>query len=137
MSKTESKATKRQIKTLRGIYDVVEWDGKNGSKVQPIGDFVLVLPDQAAEKTTGGIITGSDDERERVSLASETGVIVALGDTAFVWNSDRTRAFTGKKPKVGDRVFFARYSGQQHTGKDGKFYMLMFDKSIAGFETDT
>lgn len=129
-------APPRQIKTLRGIYEVVPWNGQNTSCFVPIGDRVLVLPDQPAEKSAAGIILGSDDERERVALAAESGVIIALGSDAFIWNSDRTRRIEGERPKPGQRVFFKRYVGEMYPSRDGKFYMVVSDHSIGGYETE-
>jgi co-chaperonin GroES (HSP10) len=125
----------RKFRTLRGVYDVVPWDGKDTSGFMPFGDRVLVLPDQPAEKSTGGIIMGSEDEREKVALAAESGVIIAMGEDAFIWNSNRTRKLEGKRPEVGTRVFFKRYVGEMYPARDGRFYMILSDHSIGGMET--
>jgi co-chaperonin GroES (HSP10) len=120
-----------RIKTELGYYDVVPFGGVNDSGYQPIGDRVLILVDQAAEMT-GALkaIELPSEIRERIALAAETGVIVALGEAAFEWNADRTRPFGGTKPTVGTRVYFERYAGGKVLGRDGKWYRCMDDKTI-------
>jgi co-chaperonin GroES (HSP10) len=115
-------------------YDMVEWAGRNTSGIKPFGDRVLVLPDQPATKY--GSILLPAVEIERAALAAETGVLVASGDGAWYWNSDRTRKYEGTKPVAGDRVYFERYAGAQYRGKDGVVYRLMDDKSVGGFQVE-
>jgi len=115
------------IKTLRGNYQPVAWDGMNKSGAHPIGNKVLVKPDKVAEKV-GSIITGTADEHERQQLAAESGVLIEVGSEAFRWAGDHK--WEGKKPQPGDRVFFARYSGTQVPGADGDLYFFMADQSI-------
>lgn len=123
------------LKTTQAEYEVARYTGKNESGYRPIGDRVLVLPDEAAVKTSGNVII-PDDVRERQSYAAETGIIIETGDGAFTWNGDRTRPFAGTKPKPGDRVFFDRYSGGVVNGRDGRIYRTMDDKAIACVSID-
>ncbi len=81
-------------------YDMVEWGGVNTSGIRPFGDRVLILPDQPATKY--GSILLPPVEIERAALAAETGVLVACGDGAWFWNSDRTRKYEGAKPMPGE-----------------------------------
>lgn len=122
--------TPRLLRTQIASYEVREWWGANTSGCQPVGDHVLVLTDEAASKI--GSIHLPEQLSERQSLASESGVIVAIGDGAFRWNADRSHAFAGTKPEVGQRVFFARYSGQVLKGLDEVMYRLMSDSCIGG-----
>ena len=123
----------RLLRTAVGTYKAVEWAGVNTSGFVPIGDMVLVLPDEAETKSKGGIIM-PDDVSDRQAMAAESGVIIALGDGAFAYSADRMRGWTGYKPKVGDRVRMERYAGQMQTGEDGLQYRLMTDKCIGGVE---
>lgn len=123
------------LKTTQAEYVQGQFDGKNESGYRPIGERVLVMPDQAAGKTSGNVII-PDDVQERQTYAAETGIIVALGDAAFVWNSDRSRKFEGERPKPGDRVFFDRYSGGVLRGNDGRMYRFMDDKAIGAVNAD-
>lgn len=124
---------KRQVKTLRGVYDVIEWDGNDTSGFKPLGDRVLVLPDQPAELSKGGIILGSEEEREKVALAAESGVLIACGPDAFKWGA-RNQKIETPPPAPGTRVFFKRYVGEMYPSRDGRFYFIMSDISIGGME---
>lgn len=118
------------VKTRLAEYVPAEFSGKNESGIHPVGDRVLVLPDQAS-KTSSGLIHFTDEQISRNAEAAETGVIVEVGQEAFIWNSDRTRKWESKdKPKVGTRVAFDRYAGGFYHGKDGQMYRLMDDKCI-------
>lgn len=117
------------LKTTQAEYVEGSFDGVNRSGYRPVGERILVLPDEAASQTSGKIHI-PDELKERQSYAAETGIIIELGDTAFLWNSDRSRKFEGVRPKAGDRVFFDRYSGGILKGKDGRIYRFMDDKAI-------
>lgn len=105
------------------------FDGTNRSGITPLDDKVLVLMDQHAETTTGGIIV-PNDTRDRQSMASETGVVVALGSEAFESSDDGARVWRGVKPTPGDRVVVERYAGRVLQGVDGQEYRLVSQKSI-------
>lgn len=107
--------------------------GKNESGCVPLGDRVLVRPDIAMEKSSGGISI-PEDVQERAQLGATTGVLVEVGDDAFVWSFDKTRHWTGYKPVAGDRVYFDRYAGKVILGKDGVEYRLMDQASVGGVE---
>lgn len=123
----------RVLATAHGQFMLREWRGKNTAGIQPMGNAVLVLVDPAMEKTKGGIIM-TEQKADQQTLASTTGLVAAIGDAAFAFTADRTAAWSGRKPVVGDRVYFQRYAGQEYTGLDGEMYRLMEDRSIAGLE---
>lgn len=117
-------------------YVPATWSGKNESGYEPIDEIVLVLPDSASDKTSGGVhLTG--DAVERMTMAAETGVIVALAEGAFRWNAGRSRPWAGYRPEPGDRVYMQRFSGQVLLGEDGKFYRACSDNCIAAVKRDT
>ena len=120
----------RIYETPLGKFEEAIYPGRNTSRLTPLGEFVLVLFDKAPEKTAGGIFL-TDSTKESNSEASEAGVIIELGDDAFQWNYDRSRPFTGRKPQPGDRIYFERYAGAVHHGKDGVKYRLMQDRCVA------
>lgn len=122
----------RLMKTELATFEAREWTGENRSGWAPVGDQVMVLPDVAAAKI--GSVYIPDQQVDRQSLASETGILVAIGDGAFVWNADRTRPWAGTKPVPGQRVCFGRYSGQLVKGADGLSYRMMSDSCIGGVE---
>lgn len=120
---------KSVVLTPLARYTPAQWSGKNESGIYPIGDRVLILPDPAIEETEGGILM-PDQKQDTDGLAAETGVLVALGEAAWKWNSDRTRPFDGARPDVGQRVWFERYAGSVQYGVDGRAYRLMDDKCV-------
>lgn len=97
--------------------------------VQPLEFKVVVLPDEMEAVSDGGLII-PDVTRERVQYACETGVIVSMAGNAF----GDTSLFA-EKPKVGDRVFFSKYSGslfeiRKKDSRETTKYRLMNDKDI-------
>lgn len=108
-----------------------EFDGSNHSGIVPLDDKVLLRMDEHAERTSGGIIV-VDETRARQSMASESGVIIALGDTAFMFSDDGQRAWSPKarKPYPGDRVVVDRYAGRTVQGVDGIEYRLVGQRSV-------
>lgn len=114
--------------TTKAKYVPAPYSGTNESGVIPVGDRVLVKPDVAAAEANGIYFT--EEHVERMTLAAETGVLVAVGAEAFRWNSDRTRLWEGAKPEIGQRVFFERYAGMEARGSDGAIYRVMDDKCI-------
>ena len=131
MTQLKQTMSKKVIKTPLGHFDAWEWNGVNESGIRPFGDRVLIFPDQAAAVTPGHIIL-PDDLRERLTLSAETGVLIAMGEDAWLWNSDRTRKYEGAKPKIGTRVIFERYAGSHHYIDDGRMFRLMDDKCVGG-----
>ena len=74
------------------------------SKIQPLGDRVLVEPLEAEDKTTGGIII-PDTAKEK----QQRGKVVAVGKGRA---NDEGR-ITPLEVKAGDQVLFGRYSGSE------------------------
>ena len=100
-------------------FVVAAWDGVNRSGYVPLDDKVLILMDEHASITSGGIHI-PDIAAERQSLGGETGRIVALGPAAFIWDDDARRRWSGLRPEPGDRIYVERYSGQLLQGVDGQ-----------------
>lgn len=111
----------RVLTSQHGQFELREWDGQNRSGIEPWGDKVLVLVDPALAKSPGGIIL-PDDQRDRQTLSSTTGVMIKAGPDAFAANP---------RP-VGSRVCFERYAGNEYAGMDGELYRLMSARSIGG-----
>ena len=91
--------------------------------IEPKGHLVLVLPDQVARQSPGGIAI-PDEVLERDEMAQIFAQIVKLGPTCWYDEGGQKRA------KVGDRVMIAKYVGQLITGADGLRYRVINDKDV-------
>jgi chaperonin GroES len=118
----------RLLKGLQSEYRPSFYTGSNTAGIHPIGKRVLVLMDEAPDRTSGGILM-TEDMVERMSLASESGAIIELGGEAFTHHSDGT-VWRGAKPKPGDRVYVEKYAGLLAQGLDGKKYRVMEDGAV-------
>ena len=113
-------------------YWKAEYSGKNESGFSPVGDKVLIIPDQGAETTSGGVML-TPEMIERHTLASETGVVVEVGTGAFGFHADGSK-WNGPKPAPGNHIYMQRYSGIVLYGKDEKFYRLVDYTCIGAVE---
>ena len=95
--------------------------------IQPVGHRILIKTDEAALETEWGFDLGVDKKLEDASMIS--GELVAIGDQA--WNAFGPD-FSGEPwAKIGDRVMFAKYSGNVVIDpKTGEEYKLMNDEDI-------
>jgi co-chaperonin GroES (HSP10) len=96
---------------------------ENKSGITPVGETVVVLPDEVEEKSAGGIIIGSPSDVERMQLAQVDGVLVAVSPQA--WADEKY-----PRAVLGDKVIFAKYSGMVRKGSDGRTYRLINDTDI-------
>lgn len=98
----------------------------NESGIMPVEFNVLIKQAAVESKTKGGLMK-PDEIVEKEKHAQTRGVIVAVSPMAFnedVW------PIGVDKPKPGDHVAFARYSGTFIDGKDGVEYRVIKDKDI-------
>lgn len=97
---------------------------KHNVGIHATGHHCLVLPDEVAEKTKGGIIL-APQSREQEQRAATKGILVDIGPSAWA-------EFADGEPwaKVGDYVSFAKYAGIEMKGNDGKKYVLLNDQDI-------
>lgn len=65
---------------------------------------VIVELDPTEEKTAGGIIL-TTEKVDRNRTEEVEGTLVAVSKAAFTFDEDAPR------PRIGDRVYFARYAG--------------------------
>jgi co-chaperonin GroES (HSP10) len=119
----------RLIKTAYATYVPTEWNGINESGWVPTGDRILVLTDRVPARSKGGI-EFTDDTKETNDEAAITGVLIAVGEAAFTWNADRSRAWSGAKPEAGMRIMFQKYAGELLYGNDDRLYRVMDDRAI-------
>lgn len=99
----------------------------NQSGILPTEFKVLIEPKPVDEKTKGGIIL-PDQKKEQDQFAQMEGTVIAVSALAFSFASNSEWA--GQKPKIGDRVSYARYAGAVLKGRDGKDYRIINDKDI-------
>ncbi len=92
------------------------------SKIQPLGDRVLVQPLEEKEVKKGGIII-PDTAKEK----SQEGKVVVLG-TGKLDDDGKKIAFT---VKVGDTVMFSKYGGTE-VKLDGETFQLLREDDILG-----
>jgi chaperonin GroES len=89
--------------------------------IQPLGDRVVVQPLEAESKTKGGILL-PDTAKEK----PQEGKIVAVGK-GKVLDSGAIQAL---EVKVGDKVLYAKYTGNEITTKDGEELLIMREEDI-------
>lgn len=90
--------------------------------ILPLWQKVLVDVDRVGETTNSGLLTKHPDTVEREQMTEIKGTLAAIGDGSFsVW--------AGHKPRVGDRVIFAKFAGHYLT-EDDRIQRLMNDDDI-------
>lgn len=90
------------------------------SGITPVEYQVLIEPIEVQKQTRGGLYI-PDQTQEREGFARTEGVLVAKSDRAFEGLVD---------VPVGARVMYARHTGIQTRGRDGKEYWLVRDKAV-------
>lgn len=86
--------------------------------LKPVGDRVLVRPLSEEEVTASGLVLPDTVDREKKA----EGEIVALSDTEKV---------TKLGLKVGDKVLFGKYAGDDVEFEDEDLKVLKFDEILA------
>ena len=118
----------------------------NKSGIYPSGNRVLVYPDQIPEQVTASGIILPQETRDKYETAQASGTLVAVGPDAFnhvterVYHihennlreliEERVRGYSEPFARPGDRISFAKYSGQRFKGKDGERYLVINDEDI-------
>jgi chaperonin GroES len=103
---------------------------ENKSGIQPVECKVLCLLDEVKEKTSGGIIL-PDSVKQDQKLAQVKATLVAVGGNAF-----KDPTWLEPVPKIGDRVYVAKYAGIYVEGVDEVVYRLCNDQDIAAIITE-
>lgn len=91
-------------------------------KVKPLGDRVLVMPEDEEEQIKGGIII-PDTAKEK----PQRGKIVAVGDG----KTDDSGKKVKLSVKKGDHVLYGKYSGTE-VRLDDEDYLIMPEGDILG-----
>jgi co-chaperonin GroES (HSP10) len=95
----------------------------NTSGLVPVDLRIVVRPDPVEEKI--GSIFVPDQAKDKAKYAATRATLVAVGDNAFKeWGA------SAAKPKPGDRVLYAQYTGAREKGADGEDYVVMNDADL-------
>lgn len=90
-------------------------DEREPMNFKPLGDKILVKPDQMKEKTSGGILLA-----EQAKEKSNRGTVIRIGN-------ELTNKF---ETKPGDRVVFGIYSGTEVLDDDEQVYLVMREDEL-------
>ena len=98
---------------------------------QPTGWRLLVLPFKMKEKTKGGVIL-AEDTLERQQVASQVGLVMAMGPQCY---KDKERYPEGPWCKEKDWIMFARYAGSRIKIDGGEMRLLNDDEVLATIDS--
>jgi len=90
-------------------------------EIKPLGDRVVIKPLEAEAKTKGGIVL-PDTAKEK----PQEGKVVAIGKGKLLENG----TVASLEVKVGDKVLYGKYSGNEITTKDGEELLIMKEEDI-------
>ncbi|MBU1726373.1 MAG: co-chaperone GroES [Candidatus Omnitrophica bacterium] len=89
--------------------------------MKPLGDRVVIKPLEAEAKTKGGIVL-PDTAKEK----PQEGKVVAVGKGKVLDNG----SVAAPEVKVGDKVLYGKYSGNEITTKEGEELLIMREEDI-------
>ena len=98
---------------------------------KPTGWRMLVLPFKMKDKTKGGVIL-AEDTLERQQVASQVGLVMAMGPQCY---KDKERYPEGPWCKEKDWVMFARYAGSRIKIEGGEMRLLNDDEVLATIDS--
>ena len=98
---------------------------KRKTKLQPLGDRVVIEREISEETTAGGIVL-PDSAKDKPAR----GVIVSVGDGRL--RDDGSRSQFQVKP--GDRVIFSSYAGETFNVEDQELLLMREDDILAVIE---
>ena len=90
-------------------------------EIKPLGDRIVVKPLEAEKKSKGGIVL-PDSAKEKPQEAK----VVAIGK-GKVLDSGAVQA---PEVKVGDKVIFGKYSGNEFITKEGEELLILREDDI-------
>jgi chaperonin GroES len=88
--------------------------------IRPLEDRVLIKPQEAEQKTTGGIVL-PDSAKEK----QQRGTVVAVGGGKLLDTGERA----GMSVKEGDTVVFGKYAGTE-IKIEGEEHQIMRESEI-------
>ncbi len=90
-------------------------------EIKPLGDRIVVKPLEAENKSKGGILL-PDTAKEKPQEAK----VVAIGKGKVLENG----SIQAPEVKVGDKVLFGKYSGNEITTKEGEELLILREEDI-------
>ncbi len=90
-------------------------------EIKPLGDRIVVKPLEAEAKSRGGIVI-PDSAKEK----PQEGKVVAVGKGKVL----ESGSIQAPEVKVGDKVLYGKYSGNEITTKDGEELLIMREEDI-------
>lgn len=97
---------------------------RNKSGLEPLAQAVLVEPYEPEFTVKSSIIAIPPSARERMTLAEQRAVVVAVGPEA--WKDEK-----GPRAKPGDKVMVSAYAGTMTVGPlDGKQYRVVNARDV-------
>ena len=97
---------------------------KNGLRLVPLGDRVVLKRAEAESKTAGGIVL-PDSAKDK----PQRGEIIAVGDGYLKDNGKKVPLSV----KEGDRVIFSSYAGEEINVGDDEYLLLRESDILATF----
>ncbi len=94
-------------------------------KLQPLGDRIVVEREAAESKTAGGIVL-PDSAQDKPAR----GTIISVGEGRMLDNGQRATL----QLKVGDRVLFSSYAGDQFKIGDQELLLMREEDVLAVIE---
>jgi chaperonin GroES len=93
-----------------------------GSKLQPLGDRVVVEREASEEKTAGGIVL-PDTAKDKPAR----GKVISVGEGRLLDDGKRSPP----QVTVGDRVIFSSYAGETFKVDDQELLLMREDDILA------
>ena len=90
-------------------------------EIKPLGDRIVVKPLEAENKSKGGIVL-PDSANEKPQEAK----VVAVGKGKVLENG----TVQAPEVKVGDKVLYGKYSGNEITTKEGEELLILREEDI-------
>ena len=90
-------------------------------EIKPLGDRIVVKPLEAENKSKGGIVL-PDTAKEKPQEAK----VVAVGKGKVL----ESGALHAPEVKVGDKVIFGKYSGNEFITKEGEELLILREEDI-------
>lgn len=90
-------------------------------EIKPLGDRIVVKPLEAETKSKGGIVL-PDSAKEKPQEAK----VIAIGKGKML----ESGTVQAPEVKVGDKVIFGKYSGNEFTTKDGEELLILREDDI-------